>query len=59
VDLAVIVEREADLPQVIRALCPPSRLTGCLDGREQKSDQHANDRDDDEQFDEGERPKSV
>jgi hypothetical protein len=59
VDLAVIVESKTDLFEVVGTLRPPGRLTGCLHSRYNEGDQHANDGDDDEQLDQGERPKSV
>ena len=48
----VILESDAELFEIVQALRPPRRFTGALNGRQQKRDQHADNRDDDEQFDE-------
>src|SRR5215212_10034564 len=46
----VIVQRDSELPEVIRALRPPSRLARCLDGGQQKRDENANNGDYYQQF---------
>ena len=48
----VIVDADADLPEIIEALRPAARLAGLLDGRQQNAGERANDRDDDERLDE-------
>jgi hypothetical protein len=47
----VIVHRDAELFELVRALRPPRRLASRLDCRQQQSNEHTNDGDDDEQFD--------
>ena len=47
----VIVHRQADLAEVIGALCPPRCLAGGLNRRQQQGHQDADDRDHDQQFD--------
>ena len=53
--VVIVVHRQADLLQVVGALHPAGRLARRLHGRQQQGDQHADDRDHDEQFDQGER----
>ena len=48
----IIVDRQADLFQVIAALREAGRFAGGLYGRQQKGNQNADDRDNDKQFDE-------
>ena len=48
--LGVVVQRQADLLQVVAALRPSGRLAGRLHGREQQRDQDADDRNDDQEF---------
>jgi hypothetical protein len=55
----VIVQRQADLLEVVAALSAAGRLAGLLDGRQQQGDQDRDDRDDHEQFDERKRGPSV
>src|SRR5262245_28731024 len=43
------------LTKIVDALGPPSRFARGLNGRQKQSDQNADDRDDDKQFDERER----
>ena len=50
----VVLERHADLDEVVEALRPPRGLAGRLHGREQQRDQHGDDRDHDQQLDQGE-----
>ena len=45
---------EAELLQVVGALDPSCRLARRLHGGEQQCDQHGDDRDDDQEFDQGE-----
>ena len=47
-------QRDADLPQVIRALAAPGTLARSLNGRQQQRDQQADDGDHDQQLDERE-----
>jgi hypothetical protein len=49
-----IVEGKPELTHVVAALHPPSRLASALHGRKQQTDQHADDRNYDEQFDKSE-----
>jgi hypothetical protein len=49
-----VVDGKSHLFQIIGALHPSCCLTGCLHGGQKKSDQHSDNRDDNEQFDEGE-----
>ena len=46
--LLVVVQRDPELLQVVRALAAAGRLAGLLDRREQERDQDADDRDHDE-----------
>jgi len=48
------VDREADLLQVVDALGPAGGLPCGLNGWQQQRDQHRDDRDDNQQFDQGE-----
>jgi len=45
------VYRQAELLQVIPALCTPRGFAGLLDGRQQQGNQDRNDRDHDQEFD--------
>ena len=55
-----IVERKADLLDVIRTSGAPGRFASTLNGREQQADECADDRDHDEQLDERETcPHSI
>ena len=47
----VVVQGDADLLQVVRALDAPGGLAGRLDGGQQQGDQHGDDRDHDQQLD--------
>ncbi len=49
----VIVNRQADLLEIVLALRPAGRFAGLLDSGQQQGNQHGNNGDDDEQFDEG------
>src|SRR5205085_12350398 len=49
------VQRQADLLQIVLAAGALRRLADLLHGRQQQSDQHRNDGDDDEQLDQRER----
>jgi hypothetical protein len=49
----IIVSRQADLLQVVQALCAAGCLTNLLNGWQQKANQNANDGNDDEQFYQG------
>ena len=49
-----VLNRETELFQVVRALHASSRFARRLDGRQEKPDQNADDRDDDEKFDQRE-----
>jgi len=51
-----IVCRQADLPQIVRALCTPRRLAGTLHGRQQQRHQDPDDANHYQQLDEGEPP---
>jgi hypothetical protein len=53
------VHPQAELLEVIETLTPPGSLTGGLDGRQEEADEGANDGDDDEQFNERERPSAA
>ena len=53
-DALVVVQRQADLLEVVRALDPAGRLAGRLDGGQQQGDQHGDDGDDDQQLDQRE-----
>ena len=52
VDAVVVVDRQADLLEVVLALGASGRFARRLHGRQQQSDQHADDGDDHQQFDE-------
>ena len=56
--LVVLVQRQTDLLQVVAALHPPRRFAHRLHRRQQQCDQDADDRDDNEQFDQRERGMS-
>ena len=49
-----IVQRQTDLFQVVAALSSTSRFAGLLNRGQQQTDQHANNGDDDQQFDQRE-----
>ena len=53
--LVVVVDRQAELLQVVDALGPPGGLAGRLDGGQQQGDQDGDDRDDHQQLDQRER----
>ena len=53
-DIMMILEGQAHLPQVILALGTARRFAGCLDSREEQGDQDADNGDDDQQLDERE-----
>ena len=55
-DRGVVLERQADLPEIVHALRPPRRFPGRLHGGQEQRDQKADDQDDDEQFDQRECP---
>jgi hypothetical protein len=57
--LAVVVEGEPVLLEVVDALGTPGGLARRLDGGQQESDQDGDDGDDDEEFDEGETAPRV
>ena len=50
----VVVHRQPDLLQVVRALHPSGRLAGGLHGGQEQGDQHGDDRDHHQQLDQGE-----
>ena len=52
--LVVVVQRQADLLQVVDALGPPGRLARRLHGGQEQGDQHGDDGDDDQQLDQRE-----
>jgi hypothetical protein len=52
--VVVVVHRQADLLQVVGALGAPGGLAGTLHGRQEQGDEHADDRDDHQQLDQGE-----
>jgi len=52
----MIVHRQANLLDIIGTRHPPSRLTGRLHGRQEKTNEHADDGDHHEQFNKRERP---
>jgi hypothetical protein len=47
----VIVHRDTELFELVRAFRPPRSLACRLDGRQQQCNEHTNDGNDDEQFD--------
>jgi hypothetical protein len=49
----MVQRRERELLEVIRALLPPGRFTGCLNGGQQQRHQNANDRYDNQQLNQG------
>ncbi len=53
--VVVVVKRQPQLLQMILALCPASRFTSLLNGREQEGDEDRDDRDHHQQFNERER----
>ena len=55
VGVVVVVQRQAELLEVVLALGPVGRLADLLDGGQEQADQDRDDRDDDEQLDERER----
>jgi hypothetical protein len=48
------MDRKAELPQIVLARRPPGCLAGCLYGGEQQAYEGADDRNDDQEFDERE-----
>ena len=54
IGVVVVVQRQANLFEIVLALRPPRRLTSLLHGRQQQRNQDSNNRDHDEQFDQGE-----
>ena len=50
----VVVQGDADLLQVVRALGAAGRLAGGLDGGQEQGDQHGDDGDDDQKLDQRE-----
>jgi hypothetical protein len=50
----VILQRQAELFQIVLALRAPGRFTRLLHGRKQQGHQHSDDGDDDQQFDQRE-----
>jgi len=50
----IIVQSQPHLLGVVGTLHASRRFAGCLNSRQQKSDQNTNDRDDDEKFKKGE-----
>lgn len=52
--IVIVVTRQRQLFQMVAALHPSRRFASCLDGRQQQGNQDANDRNDHEQFNEGE-----
>jgi hypothetical protein len=50
------VRGQPNLLEIIRALRPPGRLAGGLDGGKKKGDQNRDDGDDHEQLDQGKTP---
>ena len=50
----VVVDRQADLLQVVDALGAPGGLAGRLDGRQEQGNQDGDDGDDDQQLDQRE-----
>ena len=59
VSLVVAVQRQADLLQVVDALRPARRLTRRLNGGQEQTDQHGDDRDHHQQLDQGEPPSAA
>ena len=55
VGVVMILPRQADLFQIVLALRDPGRFPRRLNGRQQQRDQNADDGDDDQQLDKGER----
>jgi hypothetical protein len=55
----VVVQSQSDLLEVIDALCPASRLSGCLNRRQQQGDEHPDDRDGHKQLDQREGIKAL
>jgi hypothetical protein len=49
----VVVQRQADLLEVVGALDPPRGLARRLDGRQEQADQDGDDRDHDQEFNQG------
>ena len=50
----MVLQREQELLHIIRALHTTRRFASRLDGRKEQADQNADDRDDDEKFDQRE-----
>ena len=51
-DVVVVVERQADLFEIVLTLCPPGRLTSLLDRWQEKCDEDCDDRDHNQQLNE-------
>ena len=49
----VVVHRQTDLLEVVRALCPPSRFTRGLNGRQQQANENGDDGNHHKQLDQG------
>jgi hypothetical protein len=49
-NVVVILDRQALLLEIVRALHPTRRFASCLYGRQEQTDQHANDRNDHQEF---------
>jgi hypothetical protein len=52
--VVIIMNGESDLLEMVGACHPPCGFASGLDGGQQQSDEHADNGDDDEEFDEGE-----
>src|SRR5262245_57611204 len=57
--VVVVVERQADLLEVVLALRPRGRLAHLLDGGQEQADEDGNDGEDDQQLDQRERATSC
>ncbi len=55
----IVMQRQTDLLEVIRALCSSRRFAGRLDCREQQGDQDADDRYHHQQLDERKRSRGL
>ena len=56
VGIVIVLDRETELFQVVRALHPAGRFTSRLDCRQEQPNQNADNRNDDQEFDEGKTP---
>jgi hypothetical protein len=52
-DIVIIVESKPVLFEVICTTHSSSGFAGCLDGRQEKGDEHSDNRNDNEKFDKG------